>query len=223
MIEFKNVTKRYGDVTVYENFNFTLNDGEITCILGESGSGKTTLLNMLAGLTGYEGSITAPRAASYIFQQPGLVPSLTVLGNLRLVCGDERKIAAMLSAVGLSGKEGSYPVSLSGGQAQRVAIARAFLYPSELILMDEPFSSLDLALKLKTASLFLGLWERERRTAVFVTHDADEAAMLAHRAVILRNGRVCADFVADGRPSADIFARAEFGRKLKEELLRAGR
>ena len=91
MIEIKNFSKSYSRNTVYENFNLTLNDGEITCILGESGSGKTTLLNAIAKLTEYGGSITNVKC-SYIFQQPRLVPNLTVRGNLRLVCKDENKI-----------------------------------------------------------------------------------------------------------------------------------
>lgn len=218
MIEFKNVTKKYGDLTVYDNFNFSLEEGAITCILGESGSGKTTLLNMLAGLAPYEGEISPrPAACSYIFQQPRLVPSLTVRGNLKLVCKDEGLIDEMLEAVGLTSKANSYPAQLSGGQAQRVSIARAFLYPSEVILMDEPFSSLDLALKLKVAALFLELWKRERRTAVFVTHDVDEAAMLSNRVVVLKAGEVAADIAPGGEPSADLFARTSF----REELVRA--
>ena len=104
MIEFKNITKKYGSLTVYENFNLSLEEGKITCILGESGSGKTTLLNMLAGLTPYEGEISQKPACSYIFQQPRLVPSLTVRGNLKLVCKDKNRVEEMLLAVGLSDK-----------------------------------------------------------------------------------------------------------------------
>ena len=219
MIEFKNITKKYGSLTVYENFNLSLEEGKITCILGESGSGKTTLLNMLAGLTPYEGEISQKAACSYIFQQPRLVPSLTVRGNLKLVCKDKNRVEEMLLAVGLSDKAGAYPAQLSAGQAQRVSIARAFLYPSSLILMDEPFSSLDLALKLKISALFLKLWKRERRTAVFVTHDADEAAMLSNRVLVLKNGAVAAELFPEGEPSADMFARPGFREKLIKSLI----
>ena len=142
----KNLTKRYKDAAVFEDFNLETGDGAVTCILGPSGAGKTTLLNAIAGLTDYDGQIT-PVRCSYIFQQPRLVPSLTAAGNLKLVCGDDAAIADMLRAVGLGEKSGAYPENLSGGQAQRVSIARAFLYPSDVILMDEPFSSLDIALK----------------------------------------------------------------------------
>ncbi|MCD8372907.1 MAG: ABC transporter ATP-binding protein [Clostridia bacterium] len=218
MISLKNVTKKYGGLTVYEGFNLDISEGQITCILGESGSGKTTLLNMLAGLTDYEGEITK-KSCSYIFQQPRLLPNLTVRGNLSLVCKDKNAVDSMISAVGLQDKAESYPVTLSGGQAQRVAIARAFLYPSELILMDEPFASLDLALKLKVINLFLDLWQSERRTAVFVTHDADEALMLSHRIAVLKGGRVASEFYPEGRPGADLFARQGQRKNLLNALL----
>ena len=219
MIEFKNVSKFYGENAVYKNFNFSIEEGAVTCILGESGSGKTTLLNMLAGLTPYLGEITPRVKCSYVFQEPRLVPSLTVLGNLCLVCRDADRIRTMLAAVGLEGRGGAYRRELSGGQAERVSLARAFLYPSEVILMDEPFSSLDIALKVKMAALFLGLWRSEKRTAVFVTHDVDEAAMLANRVVVLKDGAVVADFSAEGEPSADLFAREGLRQKLLKSLL----
>ena len=218
-ITFENVTKKYGDLTVYDNFYLSRKRGEITCILGESGSGKTTLLNMLAGLTPYEGSIAPKLKCSYVFQEPRLVSNLTVRGNLSLICKDKNKVEEMLAAVELSDKAEAYPVGLSGGQAQRVAVARAFLYPADLILLDEPFSSLDLALKLKISALFLKLWEREKRTAVFVTHNADEALMLANRIVVLKDGRAVKEFYPEGRPSADMFARQNFRAELIKALL----
>ena len=137
MIVLENVSKRYGSLCVYEHFDLRIEEGKITCILGASGCGKTTLLNMLAGLVPYEGSIRPQGLrCSYIFQQPRLVPALTVEGNLKLVCKDEKKIADMLSRLELADKRKAYPAELSGGQAQRVSIARAFLYPSDIILMD---------------------------------------------------------------------------------------
>ena len=136
---------------------------------------------------------------SYIFQQPRLVPALTVEGNLKLVCKDEKKIADMLSRLELADKRKAYPAELSGGQAQRVSIARAFLYPSDIILMDEPFASLDTALKLRLIDVFFDLWKEEPRTALFVTHDVEEAYILSHRAVVLERGRAAAD-LADASP-----------------------
>ena len=187
MIEIANLTKKYSDTAVYENFNLSVEEGKITCILGESGSGKTTLLNAVAGLTKYNGSITQKKC-SYIFQSPRLVPNLTVFGNLKLVCGDEEKINSILREVKLSDKAQSYPVNLSGGQAQRVSIARAFLFKSEVILMDEPFSSLDLKMKSEMIKLFFGLWRADKRTALFVTHDPLEALTIAHRILVIKDG-----------------------------------
>lgn len=197
MIELKGITKRYGDLTVYDNFDLSIEEGKITCILGSSGSGKTTLLNILAGLTPYQGKVLPQKKCAYIFQQPRLVPNLTVQGNLKLVCRDEKKIEEYLSRLELSEKADSYPVELSGGQAQRVSIARAFLYPSDLLLMDEPFSSLDTALKIRLVGVFCSLWEEEKRTVVFVTHDAEEAYMFAHRALVLNGGKMVADMKED--------------------------
>ena len=214
MIEIKNFTKKYAELTVYENFKLSLEEGKVTCILGESGSGKTTLLNALASLTDYEGQIPKLKC-SYVFQTPRLVPNLTVFGNLKLICSDEQKIYDMLERVRLTDKANAYPVNLSGGQAQRVAIARAFLYDSEILLMDEPFSSLDLKVKAEIARLFFELWEKDGRTALFVTHDIDEAAALSHRIIIINGGKV----VFDQTPS-ELPPRAQSSaEKLRQQLI----
>lgn len=218
MIELRNVTQKYGALTVYENFSLSLEEGKIACILGTSGCGKTTLLNMLAGLVPFSGTIEPMQPCSYIFQQPRLVPNLTVEGNLRLVCRDAARIRDMLGRVGLADKAKAYPVELSGGQAQRVSIARAFLHPSSLLLMDEPFSSLDTALKIRLMRLFAEIWREERRTVLFVTHDVEEAYMLAHRALVLRGGRIAADIDCGG---GDLPRRYGEGSAVKDALLDA--
>ncbi len=218
MIELRNVTQKYGALTVYENFSLSLEEGKIACILGTSGCGKTTLLNMLAGLVPFSGTIEPMQPCSYIFQQPRLVPNLTVEGNLRLVCRDAARIRDMLGRVGLADKAKAYPVELSGGQAQRVSIARAFLHPSSLLLMDEPFSSLDTALKIRLMRLFAEIWREERRTVLFVTHDVEEAYMLAHRALVLRGGKIAADIDCGG---GDLPRRYGEGSAVKDALLAA--
>ena len=185
----KGLCKSYGCCTVFDNFDFEIPDGKVTCVLGESGAGKTTLLNVLAGLTPFTG-VVPRKKCSYIFQRPALVPNLTVEGNLKLICKDGTKTANMLKRVGLEAKRGVYPAALSGGQAQRVAIARAFLYPAELVLMDEPFSSLDLKLKIEMMELFKSIAAESGRTAVFVTHDVDEALYLGDRIVVLSSGKI---------------------------------
>ena len=225
MIGLHNISKRYGSASVYENFSLSLEEGKITCLLGASGCGKTTLLNMLAGLTPYEGKIeNVPDRVSYIFQEERLLPNLTGRQNVALVLGkhaDDRKISEILAKVELTGKENAYPSELSGGQRQRVSVARAFAYPSGLILMDEPFSSLDTALKIRLVDVFVRLWKEERRTAVFVTHDAEEAYMLAHRAVILRGGQIAADLAEESPVPRPYGQDTPFKRRLVEEMLRA--
>ena len=214
MIEIKNLTKKYSDKTVYDNFNLNFEEGKITCILGESGSGKTTLLNAVAGLTNYEGNIPALKC-SYVFQTPRLVPNLTVFGNLRLICNDEKKIFDILKKVHLTEKANCYPVKLSGGQAQRVAVARAFLFDSEIILLDEPFSSLDLKLKIEMMRLFFEVWNQDKRTVLFVTHDIDEALAVAHRVIVINEGKVVFDQQTEEEPPR---AMGENGR-LREQLI----
>ncbi len=218
MIEIKNLTKKYGATEVYSNFNLALEKGKITCILGESGSGKTTLLNCIAGLTEYCGEIPAVKC-SYVFQSPRLAPNLTVKQNLTLVCADEEKVLTMLERVRLQDKKNAYPKTLSGGQAQRVAIARAFLYEGEILLMDEPFSSLDLKLKNEMHGLFLQIWRQDKRTVLFVTHDADEAVSLADRLIVLKNGKAVFDAEPQFYASDELKNKEELRKKLISVLL----
>ncbi len=191
-MRIENLCKSYPGTVVFDNFNLVIDEGAVTCILGGSGAGKTTLLNIIAGLTEYEGRVDGVKC-SYIFQEPRLVPNLTVEGNLRLVCRDGAKVAAALARVGLADRAHSYPVALSGGQRQRAAIARAFLYESDFVLMDEPFSSLDLKLKLDMIQAFKEVREGDGRSAVFVTHDIEEALCLADRIIVLRSGKAVFD------------------------------
>ena len=181
--------KKYGDKTVYKNFSLSVAEGKITCILGESGSGKTTLLNCVAGLSPFVGEIPALKC-SCVFQTPRLVPNLTVLGNLRLVCNDENLILKTLDDLHLSDKKDAYPKTLSGGQAQRVALARALVYGGEIMLLDEPFSSLDLKLKMEISALFKNLQRQKNITSLFVTHDADEALSLGDEIIVIKNGAI---------------------------------
>ncbi len=203
MIEIKDLSKSYGKNRIYSNFCLSLEEGRITCLLGPSGSGKTTLLNVLAGLTPFSGQVP-PLSCSYIFQTPTLVPNMTVRANLGLVCKDGQKVGEMIGRVGLGGREESYPVSLSGGEAQRVAIARAFLRKSDILLMDEPFSSLDIKLKYKMLDLFFDVWRNDGRTVLWVTHDVDEAVCAGERILVLSRGEIAADFVPESAAPRDV-------------------
>lgn len=215
MISLKNITKKYGEKNVFDNFSLDVEEGAVTAVLGASGSGKTTLLNILAGITEYEGEVTGEYLpVSFVFQKDRLVPNLTVKENLLLVnpsAGDAAD--SLLSAAGLADAADAYPNSLSGGMARRVAILRAFIYPSRTILLDEPFINLDPALKNSLIWYFKEMREKDERTAILVTHDVKEAATLASRAVIIGNGKVFFD--KKGLTAADENA-------LYAEMIKAG-
>lgn len=194
MIEIKHLKKSYGEVRVYDDFSLAVEENKVTAILGESGCGKTTLLNILAGLTPFEsGEITGEiMPVSFIFQSDRLLKNLTVEENLRFVC--EGDFTDDLRRAGLFEVKDRYIKDLSGGQRRRAAILRAFVFPSKTVLMDEPFLNIDLKLKRQLMDFYLSVYEGHRRTALFVTHDVDEALYLADRIVVLKNGTVAADF-----------------------------
>lgn len=188
------ISKSYGKQVVFDGLELDIDEGKILCVLGESGGGKTTLLNILAGLTAYDGAIDgAPKKVGYIFQEPRLLPNLTVEQNLRYVGGTPEKIDELLKKTEMTAYRNKKPSALSGGERQRVAFARAFLSDGDMLLLDEPFSSLDTALKIRLAGVFAGLWRSAQKTTVFVTHDIEDACMLAHRVVVLRGGKIALD------------------------------
>ena len=194
------ITKSYGQTQVLKKFNLEINEKEITCILGPSGCGKTTLLNIISNLIDYEGKVEKDTGRiSYIFQNKRLLTNLTVYDNLDYVLSNLQKdrqkrkeiINKILEIVELSSWQNKYPKELSGGMAQRVSMARAFVYPSSLLLMDEPFKGLDILLKKRLISAFLKLWQNDERTVVFVTHDIDEAILISDRIILLsKNGNI---------------------------------
>ena len=164
-LTLKKIGKKYDGVEIYKDFDLTLNEGIITCIMGPSGCGKTTLLNMIGGLNppdsgqmeGFEG-----KRFSYVFQETRLLPWKTVEGNLDFVLDhslpkEERKALTdnLLKMVKMEAFANYYPSQLSGGMAQRVSLARAFAVPSDIILMDEPFSGIDINLKQTMLQHFL--------------------------------------------------------------------
>lgn len=214
------VSKSYGQTKVFENFALEIREGEILCILGESGGGKTTLLNILSGLTTYEGELQGvPEKVGYIFQEPRLLPNLTVEENLRYAGGRDEDIEEILIKTELSSLRKKYPKQLSGGEKQRVGIARAFLADEPLLLLDEPFSSLDTGLKIRLSKVFIDLWKEKGQTTVFVTHDIEEACMLAQRVAVLKGGEIVLDIIL--MPNVDLPREYGTGGEEKERILKA--
>lgn len=187
MISLKNITKKYGDKTVFHNFNLDIEENEITVILGESGSGKTTLLNMIARLTDFSGEISGAGQVSMVFQRDRLVPHLTVRENILLI-NENADVKRMLESVGLNGAENLYPKELSAGMARRVAIIRAFSHPAPLLLMDEPLVNLDLSLKFSLLEKIKELQSTTGKTVIMVSHDVKEAAYFSGRIIVLKSG-----------------------------------
>lgn len=229
-VKLSGIGKHYGEKAALNQITLSFEEGEITAVLGESGAGKTTLLNVLAGLTSYEGTVDGREGkrpkrreeCSYLFQEATLLPNLTAEGNLKFVLpkSEWNNIPSMLEKVGLKGREGAYPHELSGGEKQRVAVARAFLYPHSLLLMDEPFSSLDLSLKKNLIELVTGLWTEKKSTIVFVTHDTHEAALLASRALVLQDGKCVADVPISAPYPRDFFCALPEEETLVRALMR---
>jgi len=206
-VRFRNVSMRFGDVAVLDDINLDVAEGEFVCILGPSGCGKSTLLNIAggflapaAGEVAIDGErVTGPdRRRIFVFQERGVFPWLTVEGNIGfglfdLPAGERRaRIAHYVQLVGLRGFERAYPRELSGGMKQRVEVARALAVNPDVLYLDEPFGALDSITRLQMRSELLRIWQAERKTILFVTHDIEESVQLADRVVVLsaRPGRV---------------------------------
>ncbi|MBU0928018.1 MAG: ABC transporter ATP-binding protein [Spirochaetes bacterium] len=193
--EVRGLRKSYGDKEVLGGLDLSFPEGRITVVLGPSGCGKTTMLNILASLdTDFEGEIVGfgRDEASYVFQEDRLLPWMGAADNVAFVlrrlmeASDARRVAEeALSAVGLASSVDARPGAMSGGMRRRVALARAFAYPSEVMLLDEPFSSLDLKTRISVMDLFLDLRAEDGRSAVVVTHDVREALYLGDRIATL--------------------------------------
>jgi sulfonate transport system ATP-binding protein len=188
-----------GDVIALHNIELGIKKGEFITIIGPSGCGKSTLLKIIAGLdTEYEGQvllndelIVGPSIErGFIFQEPRLFPWLTVekniAGNLSLKKKEVRnKVDELIELVRLKGFETSYPRELSGGMAQRVSIARALMRNPDVLLLDEPFGALDAFTRSHMQEVLLDIWQQNKTTMLFVTHDIDEAVFLGEKVVIM--------------------------------------
>lgn len=204
-VRLRGLTRRFGNSVVLDGLDLDIAAGEFVAVLGHSGSGKTTLLRTLAGLdTGFSGELQTGRAAAVVFQDPRLLPWRSALQNVTIgLAGDDADALGReaLREVGLEGRASAWPRELSGGQRQRVALARALVREPDLLLLDEPFSALDALTSVAAQRLVQELWEQHRPAVLLVTHDVEEALLLADRILLLEGGRIVDDQrVTSSRP-----------------------
>jgi ABC-type nitrate/sulfonate/bicarbonate transport system ATPase subunit len=228
------IYRRSSDTPALANLAFTVPSGQFLCIIGPSGCGKTTLLSIVAGLDrDFVGTVgrAAQTRIGFVFQTPRLMPWLSARDNVRLALdpppGNEGRAEALLREMNLGKELDAYPGHLSGGQQRRVALARAFVNDPQLLLLDEPFTSLDAPTAQQLRDLLLALWQRQRPTVVFVTHDLREALSLGDRILFLSAapGRVVLDLPVElARPRSPDGPAVEAARRrlldLYPDLLR---
>ncbi len=191
------VSRSFGDRVILDGLDLMIDEGEFVVILGHSGTGKSTLLRILAGLDQeFSGRFLAPSQRSIAFQEPRLVPWRRVLPNVTLgltVDNVQARGREALDEVGLNTHLRAWPNTLSGGEAQRVALARAMVRKPDLLLLDEPFGALDALTRVRMQELLMELCAKYRPAVVLVTHDVEEAVLLADRLLVLDGGRFILD------------------------------
>ncbi|NVC94508.1 ABC transporter ATP-binding protein [Vibrio natriegens] len=206
----KNLTKRFGDNTVFEDIQFSIEQGEFITLLGPSGCGKSTLLRSLAGLNPVDGGeilvdgedithqVPQERGIGMVFQSYALFPNMTVEGNIafglkmKKLDADiiQREVAKVIELVDLKGKEKQYPHQLSGGQRQRVALARALVVKPRILLLDEPLSALDAKIRKHLRQQIRDIQKEMNLTTIFVTHDQEEAMIMSDRIFLMNKGEI---------------------------------
>ncbi|GAA1268960.1 ABC transporter ATP-binding protein [Saccharothrix xinjiangensis] len=200
-VSIRGLVKEFGPRRVLDGLDLEVAPGEFVALLGRSGCGKSTLLRVLAGLDpAVGGEFSVPAKVSVAFQQPRLLPWRKVWRNISLGLRDVngREVAEKaLAEVRLADHADAWPLTLSGGEAQRVSLARALVREPELLLLDEPFGALDALTRSAMHRLVEQLWREHRPAVLFVTHDVDEALLLADRVVVLDRGRIVAEHRVD--------------------------
>lgn len=223
----ENISKRYGAKQALAQTCVSFAEHSFTCIVGRSGCGKTTLLRVLGGLEQTDsGSVqlAAGKKIAPVFQEARLMPWLTVAENITLAAQadkslDKVRLPKLLQQLGLNGCEKLYPHELSGGMAQRVSLGRTLFYNPDILLMDEPFSALDYFTRQGLQQTLLDLYFAERKTIIFVTHDVEEALLLADNVLIMKHGEVM-DNVSVQLPRPRRAASSDF-QNLRQKILQA--
>jgi sulfonate transport system ATP-binding protein len=191
------IVRRYGDRTVLHDLDLDIRRGEFVALIGKSGCGKTTLLRALAGIDPVDGgTLSTPASSTVVFQEHRLLPWWKVWRNVAIGlprASARARAQSALEEVGLDQHADAWPVTLSGGEAQRVALARALVREPELLLLDEPFAALDALTRIRMHGLVRALIARHRPAVLLVTHDVDEAILLADRVLTMRDGRIAAE------------------------------
>ncbi|MDG5807738.1 ABC transporter ATP-binding protein [Streptomyces ossamyceticus] len=221
-VRLRGLTRSFEGRAVLDGIDLDIPAGQFVALLGHSGSGKSTLLRAIAGLdheVAGSGGLTAPQRVSVVFQDSRLLPWRRVLDNVLLGTEGEEQGRAALAEVGLKGRERAWPNELSGGEAQRAALARSLVREPELLLADEPFGALDALTRIRMHALLRELWERHRPSVLLVTHDVDEAIVLADRVLVLEHGRIGLDLTID-RPHPRSYRDPLLG-EYRERLLAA--
>ncbi|MFZ4660724.1 MAG: ABC transporter ATP-binding protein [Caldilineaceae bacterium] len=196
------LTKRFGSREVLHDIRLEIAAGEFVALIGPSGGGKTTLLRIVAGLEEPSaGTVTVQRAdglaptVRVMFQEDRLLPWQPVFENVAFALSPQERPRAQefLNAVGLGDRGRDWPTVLSGGQKQRVSLARALAHQPDLLLLDEPFGALDALTRAVMQKLLEELWQADRRTVLLITHDVEEALLLADRVIVLQDGEIITD------------------------------
>lgn len=222
VVDVQGLSRRFGSgPRVLDHLNLSIAPGEFVALLGHSGSGKSTLLRTLAGLDPVtEGRVSRPEEIAVVFQESRLLPWKKVWRNITLGLENatREKTLPVLEEVGLGHRVDAWPLTLSGGEAQRAALARALIREPQFLMLDEPFAALDALTRLRMQELVFALWQRHKAAVLLVTHDVDEALLLADRAVVLDAGRIKAELpISLPRPRRH--ADPEF-EKLRSTLLK---
>ena len=200
-VRVRGLTRRFGERSVIRKLDLDLRAGEFVALVGRSGCGKSTLLRVLADLDHeIEGEVEVPVRRAVAFQAPRLMPWKRVWHNVALALPgrpDRERAFAALEEVGLVHRAEVWPKVLSGGEAQRASLARALIREPDLLLLDEPFGALDALTRIKAQQLVAELWQRHRCAVLLVTHDVEEALLLADRVLVMDEGVIAHEWVVE--------------------------